>query len=69
MENQQQVDRFVLSANLVGAIIQYMGARPYNEVAPILNGIHQQIGPQLPPPQPEESAAGAQSEEVPPTVQ
>lgn len=69
MENQQQVDRFVLSSNLVAAIIQYMGARPYNEVAPILNGIHQQIGPQLPPPQPEESAAGTQDEEAPQTVQ
>jgi hypothetical protein len=69
MENKQQVDRFVLSSNLVAAIIQYMGSRPYNEVAPVLNTIHQQIAPQLPPPPQEETAAGTQAKETPQTVQ
>ena len=48
MENKTP-DRFVLSANLVSALIQYLGTKPYNEVAPMLNGIHSQIAPQLPP--------------------
>lgn len=61
MENKTP-DRFVLSANLVSAIIQYLGSKAYNEVAPILNGIHSQIAPQLPPPEPEESAIGAPEE-------
>ena len=61
MENKTP-DRFVLSANLVSALIQYLGTKPYNEVAPMLNGIHSQIAPQLPPPEPEESAGGVDSQ-------
>ncbi len=69
MENKQQVDRFVLSAKLVAAIIQYMGSRPYNEVAPVLNTIHQQIAPQLPPQHQEETTADTQAEEASQAVQ
>ena len=62
MENKTP-DRFVLSTNLVSALIQYLGTKPYNEVAPMLNGIHSQIAPQLPPPEPEESASAGEAEQ------
>ena len=62
MENKTP-DRFVLSANLVSALIQYLGRKPYEEVAPLLNAIHGQIAPQLPPPEPTDSAAGVPEEQ------
>lgn len=44
----EQPDRFVLSANLINAILNYMSSKPYAEVAPIVNGLHSQLAPQLP---------------------
>lgn len=57
----EQPDRFVLSANLIQAILNYMVSKPYSEVGQMINAIQAQVAPQLPPPPPEESAAGASS--------
>lgn len=56
----EQPDRFVLSANLIQAVLNYMGTKPYNEVGQIINAIHAQVGPQLPPPPPPEEKADDQ---------
>ncbi len=42
------MDRFVLSANLVAAIQNYLNSRPFAEVANIALALNQQVQAQLP---------------------
>lgn len=43
------MDRFTLTANLIQAIQNYLGARPFKEVANLMLALNQQIAAQLPP--------------------
>ncbi len=43
------MDRFVLTANLIQAIQNYLGSRPFKEVANMMLALQQQIASQLPP--------------------
>jgi len=40
-----------LTLNLVNAVMQYLGSRPYAEVANIIQAIQEQVIPQMPVPQ------------------
>lgn len=44
MENQ----KIQLSLNLVNAVLQYLGTRPYVDVATLINAIHTEAEGQLP---------------------
>lgn len=58
------MDRFVLSANLVNALQNYLVSRPFSEVANLVLALQQQIAPQLP----QDAVQGAQlAEEQPET--
>ena len=45
--NDQKIE---LTLNLVNAVLQYLGTRPYQEVFPIIQAIQEQATPQLPMP-------------------
>jgi hypothetical protein len=47
-----------LTLNLVNAVLQYLGTRPYAEVFPIVQEIQAQAIPQVPVPTPAEEPAG-----------
>jgi hypothetical protein len=36
-----------LSTDLVNAVLQYLGTRPFQEVAQLINGIQSEAGPQV----------------------
>jgi hypothetical protein len=36
-----------LSTDLVNAVLQYLGSRPFQEVAQLINGIQSEAGPQI----------------------
>jgi hypothetical protein len=38
---------FKLSTDLVNAVLQYLGTRPFQEVAQLINGIQSEAGPQV----------------------
>jgi hypothetical protein len=44
MENQ----KIQLSLNLVNALLQYLGTRPYVDVATLINAVHNEAEGQLP---------------------
>ena len=47
-----------LTLNLVNAVLQYLGTRPYQEVFPLVQEIQAQALPQIPVPAPAEETAG-----------
>jgi hypothetical protein len=47
-----------LTLNLVNAVLQYLGTRPYQEVFPLVQEIQAQAVPQIPVPTPAEESAG-----------
>jgi len=40
-----------LSTNLVNAILQYLGSRPYTEVFQVIQALQEQVSPQVAVPQ------------------
>jgi len=36
-----------LSTDLVNAVLQYLGTRPFQEVAQLINGLQSEAGPQV----------------------
>ena len=40
-----------LSLNLVNAVLQYLGTRPYSDVFPLVQAIQEQAIPQVPMPE------------------
>lgn len=42
--NDQKVE---LSLSLINGILKYLGTRPYQEVFPLVNAIHEQATPQI----------------------
>lgn len=44
--------KITLTLNLVNAVLQYLGTRPYQEVFPIVQEIQAQAIPQVPTPNP-----------------
>jgi len=38
---------FKLSTDLVNAVLQYLGTRPFQEVAQLINGTQSEAGPQI----------------------
>lgn len=53
------MEKVTLSTELVNAILQYMGQRPFVEVANLINGIQQEAQGQLASQAPEAPAAPA----------
>jgi hypothetical protein len=51
------MEKITLSTELVNAILQYLGSRPFVEVAQLINGIQQEAQAQAAPAVPEEPAA------------
>lgn len=37
----------ILSTDLVNAVLQYLGTRPFQEVAQLINGLQSEAGPQV----------------------
>ncbi len=48
-----------LTLNLVNAVLQYLGTRPYAEVFPLVQEIQAQAMPQVPTPNPADEPATA----------
>ena len=40
-------ENLTLSTNLVNAVLQYLGTRPFQEVAQLINGLQAEAGPQV----------------------
>lgn len=51
MENDVNENKIELTLGLVNAILQYLGTRPYAEVADMIQAIREQAIPQVPVPQ------------------
>jgi hypothetical protein len=51
------MQKITLSTELVNAILQYLGSRPFVEVQQLIGGIQQQAQAQAAPPAPEAPAA------------
>ena len=51
------MQKITLSTELVNAILQYLGSRPFVEVAQLINGIQQEAQGQIAPPAPDAPAA------------
>ena len=54
------MEKVALSTELVNAILQYLGSRPFVEVAQLINGIQQQAQAQAAPAAPAEAPAAAE---------
>lgn len=52
--NEQKIE---LSLNLLNALLQYLGTRPYQETFQLIQAIQEQAIPQLPAAQPEAAPA------------
>ena len=37
----------ILSTDLINAVLQYLGTRPFQEVAQLINGLQSEAGPQV----------------------
>ncbi len=46
-----------LSVELVNAVLNYLGSKPFMEVAGLIQKIQEEAGPQVPPPAADENAA------------
>ena len=46
---ESEMEKVTLSTQLVNAILQYLGNRPFVEVANLINGIQQEVQGQLQP--------------------
>lgn len=57
------MDRFVLSANLVNALQNYLVSRPFGEVANLVLALQQQVAAQMPAEQQQEPQA-EQAEQI-----
>jgi hypothetical protein len=51
------MEKIALSTDLVNAILQYLGSRPFVEVAQLINGIQQEAQGQAAPAAPAEAPA------------
>jgi hypothetical protein len=52
-----KMEKVTLSTQLVNAILQYLGQRPFVEVSNLINGIQQEAQGQFPAPEAEAPAA------------
>ena len=53
---QKTVEALTLSTPLVNALLNYLASRPFAEVEGLINGIREQVAPQLREPVPVETA-------------
>ena len=44
-------EKIEVTTNLLNAVLQYLGSKPYAEVAQLIAGIQQEAAPQLPQPE------------------
>ena len=54
---ESEMEKLTLSTELVNAILQYLGSRPFVEVSNLINGIQQEAQAQAAPAAPEAPAA------------